>query len=160
MLEPTSQTKLNKSLLTIRIIYFANILSLVIYLFIPNILHHFSFEGLVKFKEIDWLKNILYLISALTVVVILIVKRFLDNPGKIPLTPESKIDEIIRPLISGNILIFALCETIALYGLVLFLIGSLLGEFYFLIGLSFVLFLICFPKQEKWEKIVSQFLVA
>ncbi|MEW6620029.1 MAG: hypothetical protein AB1422_11965 [bacterium] len=160
MLEPTSKTKFNHALLTIRIVYFANILSLIIYLFIPNILHHFSFEGLVKFKEFDWLKNILYLISALTIVVILILKRFLDNSGKIPLTSESKIDEIIRPLISGNILIFALCETIALYGLVLFLIGSLLGEFYFLIGLSFVLFLICFPKQEKWQKIVNQFLVA
>ncbi len=160
MLDPASQTKLNKSLLTIRIVYFACLISLAIYLFITNIiieLHHGSFESFTKSKEVNLVKNILYLISGLTVVVILILQRFLSNPNKIPLIPTSttNIDEILRALTSGSILIFALCETVALYGLVLFLIAGLLKGFYFLLGLSFVLLLICFPKREKWEEIVK-----
>lgn len=156
MLDPVSETKLNKSLLTVRIIYFALVISLAIYLFIPHIiieLHHNSFEGFDKFKEVDLLKNILYLISGLTVIIILILRRFLV----IPLI-TTNIDEILRALTSGSIFIFALCESIVLYGLVLFLIAGLLGEFYFLAGLSFVLFLICFPKRQKWEEIVNQFI--
>lgn len=163
MLDPVSETKLNKSLLTVRIIYFACVISLVIYLFIPHIiieLHHGSFEGFANFKEVDLLKNILYLISGLTIVIVLILRRFLSNPNKIPLISISttNIDEILRALISGSIFIFALCEAVTLYGLVLFLIAGLLGEFYFLGGVSFILFLICFPRRQKWEETVNQFM--
>jgi len=159
MLDSSSESKLNQSLFTIRIIYFAFIISLSILLFIPNITLHSYIGGLAKFKEVDYrLKNILYLLSFLTGGIILILRRFLDNPNKIPLIPKSSFDEILKPLISGKIVLFTLCGTMALYGFVLFLITGKLGEFYFLAGVSFILLLLCFPKREKWEKIVNQFM--
>jgi len=161
MLAPDSEPKLNKSILTIRIIYFAFISSLVIYLIIPHLiikLHHGFLKGFAMFEKVYLLKNILYLISILTAVIIFILQRFLSNPNKILLTPGStNIDEILKALTSGSIIIFALCESIALYGLVLFLIAGLLKEFYFLIGLSFILLIMCFPKRQKWEEIINQF---
>lgn len=163
MLSSDSLAKFNKSLLIIRIIYFAFIILLAIYLYISNIiieLHHGSFEGFTKFKEVELFKNILYITSILTVVVIFILWRFLYDPSKIPLIPTSttNIDEILRALISGSILIFALCKSIVLYGFVLFLIGGMLIEFYFLAGASFILLLICFPKRAKWEEVIDRIL--
>ncbi|MFH1563369.1 MAG: hypothetical protein ABIF11_08150 [Nitrospirota bacterium] len=157
MLDLSSQPKFNKALLTIRIVYFAFIISLAMYLFIPNIiikLGNGNFEGLANFKEADLLKNMLYLISGLTVVVILILRRFLTNPHKMP---ASTVNELLKGLISGNTVIFVLCETLALYGLVLFSIAGMLKEFYFLVGLSFILLFICFPNRAQWEESVRQF---
>jgi len=159
MLEQSFKSKLNQSLFTIRLVYFAFIISLAILFFIPKIISPICIGGLARFKQVDYgLKNILYFVFILTGVVILILNRFLDNPKKIPLIPKSNLEEILRPLISGKILLFTLCETMALYGFVLLLINGRLGEFYFLVGVSFILFLICFPKRGKWEKIVNQFL--
>ncbi|MDI6736675.1 MAG: hypothetical protein QME42_10890 [bacterium] len=154
MLDSNLQLKLNKSLLTTRIVYFAFMVSLVIYLFIPNIiikLEHGNFDGFARFKEVDLLKNIIYLISGLTVVVVLVLRRFLTN------LPTSTVDEILKGLISGNIVLFALSESPVIYGLVLFIIAGMLKEFYFSIGLSFVLLLICFPNRTQWEEIMRQF---
>lgn len=149
MVNSDSQPKVNKALLTTRIVYFAFIVSLVIYLFMPNIiikLEHGNFDGFVKFKEINLLKNILYLFSGLTVVVILILRRFLTN------LPTSTVDEMLKGLMSGHIVLFALSESPVIYGLVLFLIGGMVREYYFLVGLSFVLLLICFPNRAQWER--------
>jgi hypothetical protein len=164
MLAPDSQIKLNKALLIIWIIHFAFILSLIIYLYVSNIvieLHHGRFEGFVEFKEVDLLKNILYLVSALIVLIIFILRRFLATPNKIPLIPTSTtdIDEILRALISANILIFALCSTPVLYGFMLFLLDGILREFYFLVAVSFILLIICFPKRHKWEEIINKILI-
>jgi hypothetical protein len=163
MLEQNSKAKFNKALLITRIVHLAFILSLIVYLYISNIiikLHYGFFAGFVKFKEVDLLKNILYLVSALTVMVIFILCRFLATPNKIPLIPTSTtdIDEILRALTSANILIFALCASPVLYGFVLFLLDGMLIEFYFLTGLSFILLIICFPKRHKWEKTINNIL--
>lgn len=55
-------------------------------------------------------------------------------------------------LISSCIVSFALCESIAVYGLVLFLISGARPEFYVFLSLSLLAFLINFPRQERWQE--------
>lgn len=58
-------------------------------------------------------------------------------------------DPVAR-LFTVSILTSALCEAIALYGFVLVLIIGDAGEGYPFYGLSLVLFVVHFPRQERW----------
>jgi hypothetical protein len=52
------------------------------------------------------------------------------------------------------ILTFALCEAVAVFGLVLFLLTGNSLDFYLFFAGSLFMFYIFFPKYETWEKIV------
>lgn len=54
-------------------------------------------------------------------------------------------------LLSSCIISYALCDAIAVYGLVLFLINGAKAEFYVFSSLALLAFLINFPRMEKWE---------
>jgi hypothetical protein len=53
-------------------------------------------------------------------------------------------------LLIASILAFALCESLAIYGLVLFLVNGLRQDFYLFLGLSVVAAMINFPRFERW----------
>jgi len=55
-------------------------------------------------------------------------------------------------LISASMVSFALCESIAVYGLVLFLLNGRLRELYLFIFISLVSFVIHFPRYGRWEE--------
>jgi hypothetical protein len=65
-------------------------------------------------------------------------------PGR-PLTPESK-------LVASSIITFALCESIVIYGIVLFLVNGARQEFYFFFFLSLIAFAVHFPRYERWQE--------
>jgi hypothetical protein len=67
------------------------------------------------------------------------------SPVGRPLTPEGK-------LVSASIISFALCESIAIYGFVLFLINGARKEFYLFFFLSLMAFAIHFPRYERWQE--------
>jgi F0F1-type ATP synthase membrane subunit c/vacuolar-type H+-ATPase subunit K len=50
------------------------------------------------------------------------------------------------------IITFSLCESVALYGLVLFLLAGSPLDFYIFMTISLAFFYIYFPKYDKWEK--------
>ena len=58
----------------------------------------------------------------------------------------------IQKLLSMTIFTYALCESIAIYGLILFLIGGRRFDFYSLMILSLVFFAITFPRYAQWEE--------
>jgi hypothetical protein len=47
---------------------------------------------------------------------------------------------------------YALCESIAIYGLILFLIGGRRFDFYSLVILSLIFFAVTFPRYAQWEE--------
>jgi F0F1-type ATP synthase membrane subunit c/vacuolar-type H+-ATPase subunit K len=55
-------------------------------------------------------------------------------------------------LMSAAIVTFVLCETVAICGLVLFLIQGDTTDFYLFLMISLVYFTIYFPKYNKWEE--------
>lgn len=67
------------------------------------------------------------------------------SPVGRPLTPEGK-------LVSASIISFALCESIAIYGFILFLLNGARQEFYLFFLLSLIAFAIHFPRYEHWQE--------
>jgi hypothetical protein len=53
------------------------------------------------------------------------------------------------------IITFALCETVAIFGLVLFLLTGSALDFYVFMVISLGYFYLFFPKYEQWEQLVS-----
>jgi F0F1-type ATP synthase membrane subunit c/vacuolar-type H+-ATPase subunit K len=54
------------------------------------------------------------------------------------------------------IITFALCETVAVLGLVLFLLAGNALDFYVFMVISLGYFYLFFPKYEQWEKLVAE----
>ena len=63
----------------------------------------------------------------------------------VPFAPE------VQRLVTAAIVTYALCEFVAVYGLVLFLSQGNTSDFYFFLALSFACFGIHFPKYRPWE---------
>jgi F0F1-type ATP synthase membrane subunit c/vacuolar-type H+-ATPase subunit K len=57
---------------------------------------------------------------------------------------------------AGAILIFALCEAVGLYGLVLFLLTRNSSDFFIFMLLSLLYFYLFYPKYADWEKLANQ----
>ena len=54
-------------------------------------------------------------------------------------------------LLTAAIINYALCETVAFFGLVLFFIGGSSFDFYFFMVLSLIFYAIYFPRYSHWE---------
>lgn len=53
------------------------------------------------------------------------------------------------------ILTFALCEAVALYGLVFFLLSGRVFDFYLFFALSLFYFYFFYPKYQEWEQLLG-----
>ena len=61
----------------------------------------------------------------------------------------------VQRLVSASIISFALCESIAVYGLVLFLINGGHPEFYLFLLIALAAFAIHFPRFGRWQEWVQ-----
>ena len=57
----------------------------------------------------------------------------------------------IQKLFSMTIITYALCESVAIYGLIFFLIGGKRFDFYSFMILSLIFFAIYFPRYAQWK---------
>jgi uncharacterized RDD family membrane protein YckC len=62
----------------------------------------------------------------------------------------------IQRLLILSIITYAFCESIAIFGLILFLMGGNSLDFYFFAGLSLMFYFIFFPRYYQWEEYLSQ----
>ena len=60
-----------------------------------------------------------------------------------------------QKLFSATVVSFAFCESVAIYGLVLFILGGSSLDFYLFIFLSLGFFWFYFPRYPQWEKWVN-----
>jgi hypothetical protein len=72
----------------------------------------------------------------------------LSNQGD-PLLPK------VQKLFTSAIVSLAFCESVGIYGLVLFVVAGSTFDFYLFIALSLVFFAVYFPKSSQWEEWVS-----
>jgi hypothetical protein len=118
----------------------------------------FVYAGVVEFIKWQWtpfhgfatlpaataslLKYIFLALAAAQYVVIKVVQK---------IVPTRSVDNLPQ----AAIITFALCETVALLGLVLFcLVGTAL-DFYVFMVISLGFFYLFFPKYEQWEEAVN-----
>jgi F0F1-type ATP synthase membrane subunit c/vacuolar-type H+-ATPase subunit K len=88
-----------------------------------------------------------YLFFAIAIVEFLLIK-FLRSRMVSGAPSSAKIQK----LLSMTIFTYALCESVAIYGLILFLIGGRRFDFYSLMILSLIFFAIYFPRYAQWEE--------
>jgi hypothetical protein len=59
-------------------------------------------------------------------------------------------------LIVGPVIVYALCESVAIYGLILFLIQGKSFDFYLFMIISLSYFAIFFPRYNRWESWIKE----
>jgi hypothetical protein len=107
------------------------------------------------------LEALRYLLLGMTLVeffAIRIVKNMiLSGGGRVSGLPKQGDPLLwkVQKLFTSAIISFAFCESVAIYGLVLFVIGGSSFDFYLFIFLSLVFFALYFPKYSQWEEWIN-----
>lgn len=62
----------------------------------------------------------------------------------------------LRSYFIGTIIIFALCDAISIYGLVVFLLSTNPLDFYIFMAISMLYFFMFYPRYDVWERLWDQ----
>ena len=146
-MEPMEDLK--KAYQTSLIINSGIIAGLVIYAVVVELLksRYDPFEGFVDFAQIAFLRYLFYGLAIMQIFIIRVLRGALLRVSQ---SDDSKT--LIVKLSRTSIATAALCELPAVFGIVLFLLGGHSRDFYLLLGLSFVLVFLYFPRYRNWEE--------
>ena len=95
--------------------------------------------------QMDLIRMILFAAAALSAVASFLVKKLILAGASGKTAPGPK-------LLGATVVSFALCESLAIYGLVLFFLTGGTLDFFILLGCSFILFVLNFPRYSSWEE--------
>ena len=130
------------------IIGVAMIMTLFAYVLLVEIMSR-TMQPPAKTPEgIGTLKTMLLVMSAVNFLIIKIVQKIILSPKatpRRPLTPEGK-------LLASTIIAYAIAETPAIYGLLMFFMTFNTAEFYIFLGISALFFVIYFPRYSRWRE--------
>ncbi len=90
-----------------------------------------------------------YVFYGFSVILVLLLRRLPAWFG-----PGAQASDSARAarMFQASVLTSALCEIPAILGLLLAVLTGQRQDFYYLIGLSFILFLLYFPRRSRWEE--------
>lgn len=153
---PVDYGELKKKYSQTKRIYSLIIGSVFVYAFVVELIKknsNFMSNAQPEF-EFNAFRYILYTLCIVTFFVIRFLRKYmLSKPEqsslKYVMTQSNKLATI-------DIITAALCETVAIYGLVLFFIGKRIDDFYILLMLSLLYFAIYFPRYSAWEEWVRK----
>ncbi len=157
-MQPGSNDDLRKAYRITAIIGLAMIASLIVYAVVVELIkkQNAPFGGYSPLPP-DVLSTLRYALLGVVVVEFFVIRLLntLTLSGKVPLR-SSAVTVPFAPeaqrLVSASVVTYALCESVAIYGLVLFLIQGNSNDFYLFLALSLLYFSIYFPKYGKWEE--------
>lgn len=144
------------------IIGLAMMASLVVYLIVVVLIQN----GTIALREqaalpVSTLERIRFVSLGIGVIVALLVRpiarRVLNTGGDVgavrdaPSRPEAVASDT-GPLATAAVITYALCEVPAIFGLVLYVLGRDVSDFYLFLILSLFSFSIHFPKFRQWEE--------
>jgi len=140
---------LKKAYQTSVIIHNAVIASLFIYIILAEMIRRQfkPFEGFVNGFDFPLLRYALYALAIIQFVIIRKIRGVLLKNASF-----DNMEEAIIRLSRTSIITSALCETPAIFGLILFLLGGLRSDCYVLLVLSGVYLILFFPRYQNWEK--------
>lgn len=122
-----------------------------------------SFEGLFPLIKGDTLK---YVLLGATVAVSLLIRliKYILPPGRITIRLPERIPEklkirsdVVQRLLLTSMIIFALCELVALFGVAVFLVSGQPLDFYIFLVMSLLLIATNFPMRKEWEETVRKY---
>ncbi len=151
-----AEPELDKGLRTLKLIWFAMLVSLTIYLFIglyvgPDLQPSTSRETL------DLFRPILYGFAFITLILSRYIRRMImsgkgrrEPPGQVP--PQS----VFQRYSTATVIAFAMSESIGIYGLLLFFLGKNQTDLYLLLLLSAAALWICRPRKDNLMNLLRE----
>jgi len=116
---------------------------------------NYEARGLLPASTLELVRYFLLGVTVIEFFAIRIVGRMVLSGGGRVSGLSNRSDPLlskIQKLFSAAIVSLAFCESVGIYGLVLFLIAGSSFDFYLFIFLSLVFFAFYFPKYSKWEE--------
>jgi ATP synthase subunit C len=112
------------------------------------------FTGFFPVARLDVLRIVLVAMAVANLVVIrILVPKLLATPAKgVEIRGQPRASAVVKKLFTASVFALAMCEAVAIYGLVLFLIGGNRADFYGFAAFSLVAFAIHFPRRSQWEE--------
>jgi len=131
------------------------IVNLVLYTIIVELIKvsFAPFEGFAQFPGFDTLR---YALMGAVIIDLLLIIFFRKLFIKRIFKPGLSRNKIIDNLITGSFITYALCEVIAVYGFLLFLIAGSSFDFYLFLVPCLVFLGIYFPRYSEWEGWIKQ----
>lgn len=139
-----------------RIIYMVIMATLVVYTYVAILVNNGPYVGdNQEFPpSLNIFKYILYGLSFIMFFIINFIRQTIlygkNQPKNVTHTSKGSKFLIL------TIVTAALCESVLIYGLILFFVGKQIKDFYFLALVSLVYFLNFFPKYSQWEEWAKQ----
>jgi F0F1-type ATP synthase membrane subunit c/vacuolar-type H+-ATPase subunit K len=152
-----SADELKKSYRLTKITGIAIIGSTFIYLLVAEFIRRENapFEGFAPFPEIAILRYALLGAAIAEFFLIGHISRLilsLRTPIKKEAPQECSCPREIRTLMTEAVISFALCESVAIYGFILFLLAGSFTDLYTFMVLSLLYFWKYFPRYSRWEE--------
>jgi hypothetical protein len=131
------------------ILYIALMLSLAIYLVVFTVFKTQipDFQGMMEKIDFPWLRYAFYALGLLQIFLIKFIRETATKSLK-----KADAPSLIRHLQRMSMISAALCEVPAILGWALFFLSGMAQDFYILLGMSFFLFVVYFPRLSNWEE--------
>lgn len=142
---------LRKGYITSIVLGILMIIHLLIYILIVELIKiNFSpFKGFSDFPEVELLKYVLLGVTAADFGLLFFLRKIIVKKLQ---EGNLKKEEIVNRLLLLSIIIYALCEVIAIYGHILFLVAGNSQNFYIFLALCVICLGIFFPRYGQWKK--------
>lgn len=138
------------------IIGIAMIASVFVYAVIVELIKSGSipFKGVPPFPEFEILRYVFFGIAIFTFFIIRFIRGIvLSNKDTMPqLAQDQPSSLLVQKLVMASVITCAFCESVAIYGLILFFIAGNSIDFYILMILSLIYFAVYFPRYSQWEE--------
>jgi len=114
------------------------------------------FMGHAPTVPLPLLRLVLAVMSGLGLVFVNVVRRRIVAGRTVASSPGAAPIPLVQRLLTASIVALAMCEAIAIYGLVLFLVGGQRLDFYGFAAFALLAFAAYFPRRSQWEAWAQQ----
>jgi hypothetical protein len=136
----------------------ALVLAIATYAFVAEMIRtqNAPFIGFAPTVPLPLLRLVLAGMAGLGLVVVNIVRRRIIAGRVAALAPGAAPIPLVQRLLTASLVTLAMCQAIAIYGLVLFLLGGQRADFYGFAAFALVGFAVYFPRRSQWEAWAQQ----
>ena len=117
----------------------------------------FEFGGFLSPSFLDLLRYLFLGLAVVEFVAVWMIKNLILKKGRVSglMGQGDPLLSKVQKLFTAAIVSLAFCESVAIYGLVLFIIGGISLDFYLFAFLSLIFFAVYFPRYSQWEEWVN-----
>ena len=145
--ENSTEVYFNRTFRTASIICGAMMVSLLVYAVVVELFRarFQGYFGLARFQDIRMLRYLFYMIGALEIIVIRVIRGLVLRKKA-----TDEIRSLVQKLFRTSLISVSLSEVPALLGMALFFLTGQTKDFIILLAVSFFLIFMFFPRRQNW----------